>query len=267
MKKSIRSKNKKIIFITLFFLLILILFCIFKIFDLKKCFIPIYKIEDRTNNVQKIKKKYNDEYVIGWLRVQGTNIDYPIIENYSNEEEQKPRDFDYLWSNNRVEDLTDYLAIFGHNIRNVSKHPIVGDKNMNKFEQLMGYMYYDFNQDNKYIQYTVGGKNYLYQIFSVAIVPSYKIDYDITSYTKKEKSKKIKESIENSYFKYDIDVSNQDKIISLVTCTRFYGTRSDNFKIDAKLVENEKKGYNYGVSESKKYKPVKKILEGDGEDV
>lgn len=264
MKNGIRSKNKKSIFIVLIFLLtILILFCLFKVFDLKKYFIPIYQIEDRTSNVKKVKKKYEDESVIGWLRVQGTNIDYPIIENYG---DVKEKEFDYLWTNNHVENLTDYLAIYGHNIRNVSSQPIVGNENMNKFEQLMSYMYYDFNQDNKYIQYTVGNKNYLYQIFSLAIVPSYKIDNTVTSYTKKEKEKKIKDSIRDSYFKFDVDVSTNDEIISLVTCTRFNGIASDNFKIDAKLVENGKKGYNYSVLENENYKSIKKILEGDGED-
>lgn len=265
MKNGIRGKNRKTTYIILFFILtILIIYCLIKVFDLKKYFIPIYQIEDRTSNVQKAMKKYKDEYVIGWLRVQGTNIDYPIIENYGNVNE---KDFDYLWTSNHVENLTDYLAIFGHNIRNVSRKPIIGDQNMTRFEQLMSYIYYDFNQDNKYIQYTVGGKDYLYQIFSVTIVPSYQIDKDTTSYTKKEKINKIKESIENSYFKYDIDVSDKDKIISLVTCTRFNGIASYNFKIDAKLVENQKRGYNYGVSETENYKSIKKILEGDGEDV
>lgn len=265
MMESIRSKKK--IYIALIFLLtILILFCLFKIFNLKRFFIPIYKIEDRTSNVKKAEEKYQHEAVAGWIRVQGTNIDYPIVRNFQ-DITVKQRDFSHVWVNGNIEKLPEHFTLIGHNVRNVSKQPIVGDNDMDKFEQLMSYIYYDFNKDNKYIQITIGNKNYLYQIFSVAIVPDYKIRYQVTSYTKKKKKELIKESIEDSYFKYDVDVDENDHIISLVTCTRFNGYTSDDFKIDAKLVENKNKGYNYNVSEKKNYQKVKKILEGDGDDV
>ncbi len=257
MIESIR--NKKNLYIILIFLLVILALCyLFRVLDVKKYLIPIYKVEDRTSQIKKAEEKYKDEDVVGWIRVQGTNIDYPIVRNYQ-DMEIRERGFDHVWVNSNIKPLP--------NVRNVSKHPIIGDKNMNRFEQLMSFIYYDFNQDNKYIQVSIGKKNYLYQIFSVAIVPDYKINYRTTSYTKKQKRELIEESMKDSYFKYDIEVSENDKIISLVTCTRFNGFTSDDFKIDAKLVENEKKGYNYSVSESKNYKNIKKILEGDGDDV
>ncbi len=265
MIESIR--NKKNLYIILIFLLVILALCyLFRVLDVKKYLIPIYKVEDRTSQIKKAEEKYKDEDVVGWIRVQGTNIDYPIVRNYQ-DMEIRERGFDHVWVNSNIKPLPDYFSIIGHNVRNVSKHPIIGDKNMNRFEQLMSFIYYDFNQDNKYIQVSIGKKNYLYQIFSVAIVPDYKINYRTTSYTKKQKRELIEESMKDSYFKYDIEVSENDKIISLVTCTRFNGFTSDDFKIDAKLVENEKKGYNYSVSESKNYKNIKKILEGDGDDV
>ena len=78
--------------------------------------------------------------------------------------------------------------------------------------------------------------------------------------------KYIKESLNDSYFKYDVDVGEDDKIITLVTCTRFDGKLLNDFKIDAKLIDKNK-GYNYNVSEKKNYDYVKKILKGDGNDV
>lgn len=270
MKKGIGIHKKKHITRPIIYLLIILILVVLFLFykeNIKNYLIPIYEIEDRTGNVKKAQEKYKNEKVVGWLRIQGTNIDYPIVRNYKIEAPAE-RNFDYTWTNSTVNKPTDYLAIFGHNLRNVSKHPIIGDKNMNQFEQLMSYIYYDFNKDNKYIQYTVGGKNYLYQIFSVAMVPGYKINYYDTSYnSKKEKQTKIKESIADSYFDYDVEVTTDDKIISLITCTRFNGMNSDNFKIDAKLVENKEKGYNYSVREKENYKEIKKILEGDGDDV
>lgn len=267
MKNSIGIKHRKIYIATIFLLIIIILlFYLFNKLDIKKYLVSIYKIEDRTGNIKKAEKKYKDETVVGWIRVQGTNIDYPIVKNFSDGEFLN-REFDHAWINSDTDTSANFITIFGHNVRNISKHPIIGDNTMNRFEQLPSFMYYDFNKDNKYIQYTINGKNYLYQIFSVAIVPEYKINYQDNHYTKKEIKNKIEESQTDSYFKYDVKVTDKDKIISLVTCTRFNGINSDSFKIDAKLVENAKRGYNYDVTEKENYQKIKKILEGDGDDV
>ena len=38
------------------------------------------QIESRVDKVSEYAKKDSDDYTtIGWLRVQGTNIDYPVI--------------------------------------------------------------------------------------------------------------------------------------------------------------------------------------------
>lgn len=270
MKKSIRKKNKtnkkKLIIIPLILLAILALIYLVTRLDLKSYFVPIYKMSDRTENVKKAKAKYkNETEVVGWIKVQGTNIDYPII--YMEEGSYKEVDFDYAWINDNPKSLTNKPTIFGHNIRNVSSSPIIGDNTMRKFEQLMSYIYYDFNKENKYIQYTINGKNYLYQIFSVSLVSNFDIDYEYISYTKDEMKEYITKSLKESFFKYDIEVDENDKIITLVTCTRFDGKQLNDLKIDAKLIEKEEKGYNYKVSEKKNYKDIKKILKGDGEHV
>lgn len=269
MKKSVRRKknimNKKIIILLIFLLAILALLYLFKRLDLKQIFVPIYEVSDRTSNVKKASKKYSDQAdVVGWIKVQGTNIDYPVV--YEDGSTTERYSFNYAWINRNNKKLTNRPIIFSHNIRNVSSQPLVGDKEMDQFEQLMSYIYYNFNKDNKYIQYTVNGKNYLYQIFSVSIVDDNLIDYYDTAYTKKEMKKYIKESLNDSYFKYDVDVGEDDKIITLVTCTRFDGKLLNDFKIDAKLIDKNK-GYNYNVSEKKNYNYVKKILKGDGNDV
>lgn len=261
MKKCMKKKNR----IVLIFLviLLLILFLLFKL-DFKRYFIPIYQVEDRTDSVKEFEKKEKEENIIGWIRVQGTNIDYPILQNNFGDDNQGNRDYSYAWVNQNVDHLTNYLSIFSHNIRNVSSQPMIHDQNMNQFEQLLSYIYYDFNKENKYIQYTIDGENYLYQIFSVSIVSDNFVDYYSTSYTKKEMKEYIKQSKEDSYFDFDVSVTEDDKIISLITCTRFRGNLTNDFKIDAKLVENRRKGYNYGVKEKSTYREVKKNLEGDG---
>ena len=73
----------------------------------------------------------------------------------------------------------------------------------------------------------------------------------------------IEQSLEDSIFKFDIDVNENDKILSLVTCTRMYGRYNDiEFKVDARLVRRGELKLNYDVSATEKYQEVKDIMEG-----
>ena len=81
--------------------------------------------------------------------------------------------------------------------------------------------------------------------------------------TSEEMNDYIKQSLEDSIFKFDIDVNENDKILSLVTCTRMYGRYNDiEFKVDARLVRDGELKLNYDVSETEKYQEVKDIMEG-----
>lgn len=268
MKKNIRSRKKtvvKLLIIVLIFLIaILALLYLFKKLDLCRKFFPIYKVEDRVKNIESAKKKYKNEDIVGWIRVQGTNIDYPIIK-YSDTMMETFKSDGYVWVNIEPKSDDNFLTILGHNIRNVSSQPLIGDSDMNQFEQLMSFIYYDFNKENKYVQYTFNGKNYLYQIFSVTFIDSDDLESSITSYNKKDLKRYIDNSIEDSYFDFDVDVLDSDRLISLITCTRFNGRSDMQLKIDAKLIEKNK-GYDYSVVENSNYKDIKEILKGVDDD-
>ena len=84
-RKKSKSKNKQkassLILIVISILAIIVLFLLL-IFALKK---PIYQIESRGRNIEKAQKKDSDGMkTVGWLRVQGTNIDYPILSDLEN---------------------------------------------------------------------------------------------------------------------------------------------------------------------------------------
>ena len=73
----------------------------------------------------------------------------------------------------------------------------------------------------------------------------------------------LKKSLDDSYFKYDIDVDENDKIISLITCTRFFGgLKSTRFKIDGKLLEKDEKAKLSKVSTKSNYQEIEEILKG-----
>lgn len=225
-----------------------------------------YTIKDRTKQIEKSKKKDTEDYkTIGWIRVQGTNIDTPVI-GYSNNVAGVPVELgNYVWNLDPEEKYYNKINIMGHNIMNLSSQPEVGLDYFTRFDDLMSFVYYDFAKENQYIQYTVDGKNYLYKIFSVYFEPSHHIDsYPSGNYSEKKMAEYIKRYKEMSLYKYDIEVNKEDDIISLMTCTRFYGVEKYvTFMVNARKVRENEVINNYEVEQTKEYKEVKKILKGD----
>lgn len=212
-----------------------------------------YKVEDRVDKLN--KKKKEDSNVVGWIKVQGTDIDYPVVLNVG---QLKYLSYSYGWVNNK--EFSNNVVIFGHNVRNVSNKPLVRNKEHEKFEQLPSFLYYDFAKDNQFVQYTYNGKNYLYQIFSVSIVEEKFIDYKGKKLSKKNFEKLVAGSKYDSYFDYDVNVRGNDKVLSLVTCTRFYGGLGYDIRIVAKLIGEDQIGVRKKVVEKSNYKEIKEKM-------
>lgn len=230
-------------------------------------FYDYYPIESRIDKVEEYAKKDSDDYTtIGWLRVQGTNIDYPVI--YAPSYDFSGMTHNFLWNEVKSDELLNQVTVSGHNILNLSTNPLITNKNHKRFEQLMSFVYLDFVKDNKYVQYTVNGKDYLYKIFSV----SFPERSDIEKFTRENLSKKemreyLDKSIDESIFDFDIDVNEGDKILSLVTCTRMFGHYNDiEFRVDARLVRNGELKSNYDVQKSKNYHEIEEIMKGGEND-
>lgn len=262
MKERILKNNKRKLVTTLIFLIVLIIISIivYLIFFSEK----YYEIEVRKNNVEDYAKNDTGDYkTVGWLRVQGTNIDYPII--YAPDYNLNYKTDNYLWTEVNNKKLINKISVLGHNIMNLSSKPLVGKEYHSRFEQLMGFVYYDFAKENKYVQYTFNGEDYLYKIFSVSFVNDYDLDiYNGKNLSSKELNKYIKQSLDDSIFEYDVDVNGDDKIISLITCTRMFGVYDKKqFKVDARMVRKSEIITNYKVSKKEEYKDIEKLLEGE----
>lgn len=225
-----------------------------------------YKIEKRINDIAKEKKKDEEGIeTVAWLRVQGTSIDTPII-NY---EEGKDISYlekeDFLWNETSGEEHYNQVKIMGHNILNLSATPEIGVEYFTKFEDLMAFTYEDFVKDNKYIQYTVDGKNYIYKIFGVLYEKGYNLDlYHKGNYTLDEMRDYLKLVKEKSIYEFDVDVNEEDEIICLVTCTRMYGVdQKRQFVVVGRLLRNGEKIENYSVKITDAYKEVQKVMKGE----
>lgn len=260
--KLLISRKKKV------FLIIGILSFLCLIFAISfLIFYTYYPIVSRIDEIQKYAKKDTEDYTtIGWLRVQGTNIDYPII--YAPTYDFSGMTYDFLWNEVNSEKLLNQVTISGHNILNLSSNPLVANENHKRFEQLMSFVYLDFVKDNKYVQYTANGKDYLYKIFSVSFSKRSNIEkFTRKDLTKHEMREYLKESRNKSIFNFDVGVDENDKILSLVTCTRMFGHYNDiEFKIDARLVRDGELRLNYGVEKSKNYHEIEEVMKGGEND-
>lgn len=195
-------------------------------------------------------------YKFGWLQVQGTNIDLPILDSSSNGMYESI-DYSYGWLSSYYSTGDNREVLAGHNILNVSSEPMLPDKSLTNFEELMAFTYYGFAKDNLYIQYTKDNKDEIYLIYAIGFYDYY---YDNAEgiNDKKELTNYIKTARKNSIYDYGIDVNNSDRLIQIKTCTRMFGiNEKQQFIIDARKLRDDEKILKYSVRTNKKFKELK----------
>ena len=262
MKKKKRQKKK--LKYLLYFIPLIILITIFVYFKYE--YKKVNFLEDRVNEVALAKKKdTKDKETIGWIRVQGTTIDMPVVYIENEDLKDDPRE-SYAWNNTKDEHIRKKVDLLGHNILNLSSNPSVNQDNFTRFEDLMSFVYYDFAQKNQYIEYTVGGENYLYKIFGVRLLESYEKVNTVDDYTfhKEDAINYINTVNQDNLYIYKIDVTGDDNFISLITCTRFYGSFTHAAMIvDARMVRKGESIKNYPVEKTDNYRKILKYMKGD----
>ena len=232
-----------------------------------------YKVNFKTSNFSVLKendkineaKQYGDD-VVGWLRVEGTNIDLPLIRADENTDLLRG-DYDFAWTNSFPDGSGNRPAYISHNVRNVSRNPIVGDDTMTRFEQLMSFIYPQFIEENQFIEFTDSeGNSSLYRIYAVALLNDDQNASFSDTYTKSEQKRYLKKAKRESMYDIDVDVNEDDLMLTLFTCTRFYGAdTSYSFRVDArKLRDGEDKVY-AKVKTNENYEKIKERMEEKNE--
>ncbi|MBR2711663.1 MAG: class B sortase [Bacilli bacterium] len=256
------SVNKKELIIPI----LVILFIVISLIIINSKKEEIYKIEDRRENIKEEKKSDTELYnTIGWLRVQGTNIDSQVI-HYTSKYNDTFIDKNYVWNLSDSEELENRTIIIGHNLLNLSATPGVNKNNYTRFDDLMAFIYYDFIKENKYIQYTIGDKNYIYKIYAVTsdidyISATEAISHD---FSESERSQYIKKVKKESIYNLDVDVNGSDNLITLITCTRMYGqSYHSSFTVEGRMLRDGEKVTDYTVSKTDNYKKIEKLMKGD----
>ena len=193
-------------------------------------FICIYNISEKLieynkadNSYEKIRVEKEEENLYdkyedyrGWIKIDNTNINYPIVQGKDNLFYlDKDINKNYLSSGSIFMNYLNHgfndenTVLFGHHMRN---------KTM--FAQLNKYKEKEFFYGNNDIVIEVeNGKVLKYKVFSAYVTDS-KDNYIKTNFDDKDQYKEFLEDIKNkSQYKLDIDVNENDKIITLSTCS------------------------------------------------
>ena len=193
-------------------------------------------------------------------------MDLPILSGIDDNTNYPVEKEKYVWNVSSDGVFRNKMDIMGHNIYNLSSTPKISSPNFKRFEELMAFVYYDFAKDNKYIQLTIDGKDYVYKIFSVDFLDAVDVDmFPTGEYETDDLKYQIDLFKKTSLYDYNVDVNEDDYLISLITCTRFFGTdKYIDFLVNGRLVRDGESIKNYSVKiNHDNYDKVEKILRGD----
>lgn len=242
MKK--RKVKRKLKYKNIFKLLIGILIVLIAFLDLLYVFNKVneYEKEEKTkeeihktkeetlNYIEKLHKE--NKHVIGWIKIDNTNIDYPVLysknDYYLNHNYKKEEDKNGSIYIDKYNNLTDKNLIFhGHNMRDGSM-----------FHDLLEYKDKDFFKKHKTVKfYTLDGYKE-YEIISAFTSKVYKKTDNVFKYYKYYGDKinnNYDEYIKNiknlSLYKTNTKVTNEN-LITLSTCE--YSTKNGRMVVVAK---------------------------------
>lgn len=175
--------------------------------------------------------------VVGWLRVPGTNINWPVVQNTHDVNYYTHLGYDKQYSYNGViwtnpstrtsasaSGLSSNTVIYGHNWTNYGASPRIGYSGDVMFAQLTGFHWLAMAQSYPYFYYsTAEGGEFTVKIFAcfyTELAFNYIASEGDMNYI-------ISEARRRSRHTFDVDVNASDKIVTLSTCTRAYGRTSN----------------------------------------
>ncbi len=184
--------------------------------------------------------------VRAWIKVPLTNINYPVVIGPNNNY-YLSLGYDKQYSRNGViwaasptkfgnsSQISKNTVLFGHNWTNIYT-PRVGDPSDVMFAQLPGYHYLWFTQQRPYIYYTTESETMIFKVFACFYTET-AFNYILENPTADQQTYIINEAKRRSLHSIDVDVDSSDKLLTLSTCTRYWGKSAEQrFVVMARLL-------------------------------
>ena len=176
--------------------------------------------------------------ICGWITVDGTLVDYPILRSGPDKEEQFYLTHDYSGVEQRygsifiermnVEDFSDSnTVIYGHNMLSGAM-----------FGQLKKFRSQEFFNENRYIHIYAPKKIYKYEIYAAYVTDDRHILRSYNFYMQSGYKRFIDDVMKEDNIavtrKKDGEITVNDKIITLSTCT---SNEEERYIVIAKLIQ------------------------------
>ena len=172
---------------------------------------------------------------VGWIKVNNTNVNYSVVQHDDNEYYLK-HDF-YKKSNINGWVYADYRADFEYFGSNtiIYAHNMTDRSMFGSLVWCLKESWYK-NEDNQYIKLSTPKSNTVWKIFSIYTIKP-EVYYLKTYFESDEEHEIFVETIKNrSIYNFNEEVSSNDKILTLSTCTDD-GTK--RIVIHAKMIKAE----------------------------
>lgn len=160
----------------------------------------------------KLKQKNSD--AIAWIKVNGTDIDFPVVKGTDNsyylthnfDKEKNKAGWIFADYRNKFDGTDKNIIIYGHNMKNGSMFASLKD--------VIKEEWYN-NENNKYIALITENENCKYQVFSVyqTETEEYYLQTNISNF--EEFVEKIKGRSKKNF---NLDIKETDSILTLSTC-------------------------------------------------
>ena len=169
--------------------------------------------------------------VVGWIQVDGTNINYPIVQttdnsyylNHSFSKEENKSGWIFLDYRNDINNFDKNTIIYGHSRYDSSM--------FGSLRNCLKKSWFNSSK-NREVHLTTKSGNTTWKIFSVYHLPITS-DYLATSFKNDEEFNSFIKLIKNrTVFDFGIKVTSKDKILTLSTCFR----TNERMVVHAKLI-------------------------------
>ena len=171
--------------------------------------------EEYTVDFNKLKEQNNE--TVAWIKVNNTNVEYPVVRatnnsfylNHSFDKSKNSAGWIFADYKNKVDNTDKNIVIYGHNMRD--------DSMFGSLKNILNSDWYN-NEENTNIALYTENEKYIYKVFSIYKIESedYYIKTEFSNDNEFEKFIKTlkKRSIKN----FNIDISKEDSILTLSTC-------------------------------------------------
>ena len=201
-----------------------------------------YITETKTEKMLQLEElqKENEE-IIGWLEIEGTNINYPVLQASDN---------DYYLTHNYKKEKASTGSIFLDKdfdlINGSSNYLIYGHRNKSglMFEDLMKYAKEDFYKEHTKIKFTTNKDDSIYEILSVFYSRVYykseqnvfRYYYFVNANNEQEYNDFVNNAKKVSLYDTGVTAKYGDQLLTLSTCE--YSQEDGRFAVVCKKIED-----------------------------